>query len=207
MLNSCWRVWVGGGSVGMEGDRTGEVETLHWATTLSHCWSSWLIHDRCLVFSLPSPFPSLVPPFISQCSPLWLFSFYSHPCPPPSLYVSEFHSPSAAQGLFSFQMRARKSCDKVHFCLCVCMCWGLSVVQVGSCFIFYSSLHKPCFDRNSSTMIYTVGFLNEYEKHVTQHCTCHWSITSSVLFVAIQMTCWLVPRMTLSLQPRQPQIT
>lgn len=43
----------------------------------------------------------------------------------PSLFfpVFDFHSPSAAQGMFSFQMRAKKSCDKVvcvHLFVCVC---------------------------------------------------------------------------------------
>lgn len=72
--------------------------------------------------SSPPPFPFfLVWPFITQHSPLWLFSFYSHPRPLLSLSfflslshaVTDFHSPSAAKGMFSFQMKAEKSCDKV----------------------------------------------------------------------------------------------
>lgn len=61
------------------------------------------------------PPPSLVRPLITQCSPLWLLSFHPHPCPPPFflLFMSNFHSPGAAQGVFSFQRRAKKSCDKV----------------------------------------------------------------------------------------------
>ena len=39
--------------------------------------------------------------------PVLLFLFFL------SLSVFDFHSPSAAQGMFSFQMRAKKSCDKV----------------------------------------------------------------------------------------------
>lgn len=84
------------------------------------------------------PPPSLC--FFSLLSPCVLPFGFSHFIPslvlfsPPlsrslSLHVSNFCSPSAAQGLFSFQMRAKKSCDKV---MGVCV-WksgpGLTVMQ------------------------------------------------------------------------------
>lgn len=141
------RAWV-------EGERMEEVETLQWATTLSRRWSSGLIRSPCLVLSpslplylppvppptspIPSPFPGLAF-YHSVFSPLaFLFHFISIPVLLSffslSLSVFDFHSPSAAQGMFSFQMRAKKSCDKVvcecvFVCVCVCAL-GLSVREL-----------------------------------------------------------------------------
>lgn len=141
------RAWV-------EGERMEEVETLQWATTLLRRWSSGLIRSPCLVLSpslplylppvppptspIPSPFPGLAF-YHSVFSPLaFLFHFISIPVLLSffslSLSVFDFHSPSAAQGMFSFQMRAKKSCDKVvcecvFVCVCVCAL-GLSVREL-----------------------------------------------------------------------------
>lgn len=87
---------------------------------------------------IPSPFPGLAF-YHSVFSPLaFLFHFISIPVLLSffslSLSVFDFHSPSAAQGMFSFQMRAKKSCDKVvcecvFVCVCVCAL-GLSVREL-----------------------------------------------------------------------------
>lgn len=142
------RAWV-------EGERMEEVETLQWATTLLRRWSSGLIRSPCLVLSpsLPLYLPPVPPrPHVPHPFPLprlgllslsvlpfgFSLSFYFHPCPSLffflSLSVFDFHSPSAAQGMFSFQMRAKKSCDKVvcecvFVCVCVCAL-GLSVREL-----------------------------------------------------------------------------
>lgn len=63
-------------------------------------------------------------------------SFYFPPCPSlffsSSLSVFDFHSPSAAQGMFSFQMKAKKSCDKVVVCVCVCLLMCVFVCTLGA---------------------------------------------------------------------------
>lgn len=77
---------------------------------------------------------SLLAFFIS--SPV-LFCFFSYPLSLSlSLHVSNFSSPSVAQGMFSFQRRAKKSCDKVMW---VCV-WrsgpGLTAMQPRSASVF-----------------------------------------------------------------------
>lgn len=141
--------WRGGGG------RMEEVETLQWTTTLSDPWSSGLIIP--VLFSLllsisppPLPFPGSAF-YHSVFSPLAFLILFPSPSSSffffLSLSVSDFHSPSAAQGMFSFQMRAKKSCDKV-VCVCVFVCvyvLGLSVMQPWSWFIYYSPPYKSCF--------------------------------------------------------------
>lgn len=78
----------------------------------SLCFSSLL--SPCV---LPFGFSHFIP------SPV-LFSFLSVSVslsPSLPLHVSNLSSPSVAQGMFSFQMRTKKSCDKViwvHVCKC-----------------------------------------------------------------------------------------
>lgn len=158
MLNSCWRVWVGGGGgpvVGRGWKGRGWRRLRHYnEPQLFYAadprgWSAAPVlfsHPRCLSISLLSP-PHVPHPFplprlgLLSLSVLpfgFSLSFYFHPCPSLffslSLSVFDFHSPSAAQGMFSFQMRAKKSCDKVvcecvFVCVCVCAL-GLSVREL-----------------------------------------------------------------------------
>lgn len=148
MLNSCWRDLVGGGGLdtvvadGFGGwwkrsRRYNELQLFHTADPPG--WSTApVVFSFTFRLSLSPPSPLLVWPFITLCSPLWLFFFYFLPRPSISLFfpfsfsVFDFHSPSTAQGMFSFQMRAKKELWQGGVCAFVCVCaLGPSVLQIG----------------------------------------------------------------------------
>lgn len=181
-----------------------------WDITLSHNSFTPLIlladprPLSCFLFSLPFPFTGSAF-YLSVFSPLAFLILF--PSPPPLLFMSlSSILPVRPRACSHFRWELERVVTRCTF-VCVCACVGVSqLCKLGVASHITLLRTKPALTETDQQW-YTVGFLNEYEKHVTQHCTCHWSITSSVLFVVIQMTCWLVPRMTLSLQPRQPQIT
>lgn len=48
---------------------------------MNNSFTPWLLQADPALFCLSPPFTLLFQPFITLCSPFWLFSFYSQPCP------------------------------------------------------------------------------------------------------------------------------
>lgn len=125
------------------------IEPQLFHTTDPAGWSTAPALHSLLLSVVPLPsFPLfLVWPFITQHSPLWLFSFYSHPRPLLSFFypflmlslTSTLLVQPRACSHFRWKLKrvVTRWCAWVCFCLCVYVL-GLPVMQPRSCSIYYA---------------------------------------------------------------------